>query len=39
VPGQGSRFVLRVREAMDPIRTSGSVEPGLAMSRARVCET
>jgi heavy metal sensor kinase len=39
VPGQGSRFVLRVPEAMDPIRTSGSVEPGLAMSRARACET
>ena len=33
VPGQGSRFVLRVPEATEPNRTLGPLEPAVAMSR------
>jgi hypothetical protein len=39
VPGQGSRFVLRVPEATESNRAPGRGEPALAMSRARTCET
>jgi signal transduction histidine kinase len=39
VPGQGSRFVLRVPEATESIEASGRVEPAMAMSGARTCET
>jgi signal transduction histidine kinase len=35
VPGQGTRFVLRLPEATEPIRASGQLEPSGSMSVAR----
>jgi signal transduction histidine kinase len=39
VPGQGSRFVLRLPEATESIPALGRIEPAVATSRARTCDT